>query len=952
MLEIRLLGELDVVRDGQRVPLPASKKARALVAYLVATRKPHLRERLCDLLWDGPDDPRAQLRWTLSKLKPALAPHVAAGREHVEFRADGARVDLDRLCPPGSATTEALEECAALFRGQFVDGLDLPACFRFQQWCTAERERLRQAHVAILAELTRRQGPTPSAVAHARRRIAVDPFSDEAHAGLIRLLAELGQAQDAMRQYEQCRQMFERELGTKPGAAVEEARRTIGRAPASPSVAGGPRAEPAIPLVGRRDELARIAAATGIVVVTGEPGIGKSRLLEEVRARETGGAVQARAFAAEMVRPYGVWIDALRSAGRELPQESDRTRLFDAVVALLAGVGLVTLDDVQWLDEGSAALLHYIARSPRLPRLVCAARSGEIDDNPHVSRVMRDLARERRLTKVALGPLDPGELSVLVRTVAPDADEVQVLAGSGGNPLFAIELSRAAPADGSAPASLSALIAARLDQLDDASRELVAWASVMGRQFDVDVVGRATGMPAGETLSALEKLERCAVIRAAGERTYDFVHDLVRDVAYQGVSGPRRALAHRQVASALQSTHDPEGALAGDILHHATLGGDFAAAAEAAVRAGNRCLRLFAYPEAVGVARRGLQIVDSLGGAGRADLEMRLLAIVVMARTPLKERLPLTNGLAAATRRADEDGHKGTAALGAHLLAVLAEETSQYGQAAQDILRSAELARSADRASAAASIAAAARCLLFLQREVPRAQSLLAEAEEMGVETTELALGWGYLHAHEGRTAEATPWLERAFALAAREQDHWREWVALYRLTALALEDGDAARALQLCARLRGVTAQMAGGSEPVKTEMMETLARFAAGQPVEVGPMLARLREADTMSDLAWALALLAEMELARGEKEAARLHAGEALAAAEAAGRASEAVIARAILARLSATGGESLLPPGRPASLDLTARARRYIEENGNGDTRPGADVRPAGDRAGSQ
>ena len=107
----------------------------------------------------------------------------------------------------------------------------------------------------------------------------------------------------------------------------------------------------------------------------------------------------------------------------------------------------------------------------------------------------------------------------------------------------------------------------------------------MGRQFDVDVVGRATGMPAGDTLSALEKLERCAVIRAAGERTYDFAHDLIRDVAYQGVSGPRRALAHRQIASALQATHDPDAALAGDILHHASLGGDLATAAEAAVRA-------------------------------------------------------------------------------------------------------------------------------------------------------------------------------------------------------------------------------------------------------------------------------------------------------------------------------------------------------------------------------
>jgi hypothetical protein len=69
----------------------------------------------------------------------------------------------------------------------------------------------------------------------------------------------------------------------------------------------------------------------------------------------------------------------------------------------------------------------------------------------------------------------------------------------------------------------------------------------------------------------------------------------------------------------------------------------------------------------------------------------------------------------------------------------------------------------------------------------------------MGFDSTELALGWGFLHAHEGRTAEAAPWFERALALAARDQDHWREWAALARMTAMALEDGDPALALRHC---------------------------------------------------------------------------------------------------------------------------------------------------------
>src|SRR5580704_5700443 len=71
-LEIRLLGELELLRAGRPQALPSSRKTRALIGYLVATHRPQLRERLCDLLWDGPDDPRAGLRWSLTKIRPLL----------------------------------------------------------------------------------------------------------------------------------------------------------------------------------------------------------------------------------------------------------------------------------------------------------------------------------------------------------------------------------------------------------------------------------------------------------------------------------------------------------------------------------------------------------------------------------------------------------------------------------------------------------------------------------------------------------------------------------------------------------------------------------------------------------------------------------------------------------------------------------------------------------------
>jgi DNA-binding SARP family transcriptional activator len=123
-LQIRLLGELAVARRDEALELPASKKARALLGYLVATGRQHLRERLCELLWDGPDDPRAGLRWALAKIRPIVddrgCRRLATDREHVTFTATSVDVDVTavrRLGDVAAASTEALEVAARRFRG-------------------------------------------------------------------------------------------------------------------------------------------------------------------------------------------------------------------------------------------------------------------------------------------------------------------------------------------------------------------------------------------------------------------------------------------------------------------------------------------------------------------------------------------------------------------------------------------------------------------------------------------------------------------------------------------------------------------------------------------------------------------------------------------------------------------------------------------------------------------
>ena len=150
LLNIKLLGGIELSRDAVDVPLPQSKKTRALLAYLVVTARPHRRERLCSLLWDVTDDPRGALRWSLSKLRPLVdgsdKQRIVADREIVGFNPLEVRVDLFAIRDQirkgiAQASTEELEKLAGEFDGEFLEGLELPDLHDFHSWCIAERSK-------------------------------------------------------------------------------------------------------------------------------------------------------------------------------------------------------------------------------------------------------------------------------------------------------------------------------------------------------------------------------------------------------------------------------------------------------------------------------------------------------------------------------------------------------------------------------------------------------------------------------------------------------------------------------------------------------------------------------------------------------------------------------------------------------------------------------------------
>lgn len=161
-LEILVFGELTVTLNGAPVPLPASRKTRALLGYLVATERPHRRERLCELLWGLPDDPKAALRWSLSKLRKVVdapdAPRIIAGRERVEFDSRDVRVDSREIHarlrdPDVPLAVSELIDYAARLDQVFLDGLDGVGDESFDAWLTAEREDARGARIFVLRQL-------------------------------------------------------------------------------------------------------------------------------------------------------------------------------------------------------------------------------------------------------------------------------------------------------------------------------------------------------------------------------------------------------------------------------------------------------------------------------------------------------------------------------------------------------------------------------------------------------------------------------------------------------------------------------------------------------------------------------------------------------------------------------------------------------------------------------
>lgn len=1001
-LHVRLLGDLELRRgDGPALVLPPSRRTRALLGYLVATGASHSRSALCDLLWDGSDDPRASLRWSLTKLRAVVDDDVAArlqaGRDTVGFAASSCQIDsvsVDALLHGqdlARLSLDALEDAARTLHGEFLDGMELPACYRFHHWWMAERERFARLRRGVLETLTVRLADEPQrALPYGRAMVSSDPLAEGAHATLVRLLAAAGRYPEAEQHYAYARELLRREVALPDGGALDETIRAVRRRqrqaaasprpPAPPQAPAAPAARalsflelarPAAPapaaMIGRDVECRTIDAAIDapqaapVLLLLGEPGIGKTRLLDHLAERADARGlrlIRARCFEAEAVRPYGFWIDALRG----LPSDGtgaqllaavaplmggavgavSREQLFDAAAALLDGLAArqplaVVVDDLQWIDDASAALLHFVARrlaDPSRPVLfAAAARADEVDDNPSARGLLQSLARERTLLRLALQPLTEDD----VRGWLGDrlADVRAALRDSGGNPLFLIELARAAeggscrappgpgqpgpPPEGDrvdrqgrlesgGGRGLDALIGDRLRALDETSRDVLGWAAAFGGEFGAERLADATALPLPEMLGRIGLLERRGLLSASGDGGLDFAHALVRQAVYRSLSMARRRAQHRQIARTLVAASADDPWLHGEVVHHASLAGDAPMATRAALAAGEHWLRVFANHDAAQVAERGLALLDELAhGAERTRLEIGLLRLrVAAAAAPGGRRLP---DLRARIRRAVDAAQSlalhGVASSGWEILAYWCQQMGDATGAQQATLAAERCARLADAITRCQQLANTGRCLIDIEADGERGRALLADAATLAAELQlplmELEWGHGLVARAEGNLVAARASLERAVALARAASNHWREYECMLALATVEFEQGRFDDVLRHVSEVADAARRM-GESQVPFADALAALARQRLGQTdagAAIEASLAALRQRDAKAHLAYALNEAATLALGAGAASVATRLASEALEAALVVRRPTQIARARATIA-----------------------------------------------------
>ena len=685
-LEVRLLGVVEIILDGRRLRVFDSLRLQRFLALITLRGDLHNRSRLAFELW--PDSTELQAHTNLRKLLHELRHSLPDIREFVEIDNETVRwsrvgpSEVDVLRFRDALAAGDLELAARLYSGDL-----LPACY--DEWVLDERAKLRAEAYEALVRLTEEaaeRGDHEATIRHARRILDLEPTDEAAVRRQMEAHLALGDRTAALRSYHRYAEVLERDLAAAPGEAIEAIYQKLRPAAPNRDEVRGREVAPLAksPFVGRDLEWKHLNEAWNTVqggrahllLVTGEPGIGKSRLALELgrRVRAEGHAVaSARAYEAAGRLPWGPVVDLLRSdalrshidrldaawraelarllpelqdasSGSEPSQPGDpvqRHRLFDAVSRAIVLGGrplLLIIDDLQWCDAETIELIGFVVRSGRTAPLliVGTVRSEELPEHHPLIGLVDALGHDHAVTTVPLEPLDEATTATLAAllldedTIDPEL-AARLWRETEGNPLFVIEALRAGIPSGGGQAVLTptmrAVLRARLGQLTDGARQLAELAAVIGRPFSIDLMVSATRSDERELVEHVDELWRRRIIRDQG-LTYDFTHDKLRAVALEMVSPARRRQLHRAVAEAIAvEFHNDIDAASPQRAAHYDQAGMVEPAIAAYRVAGSRAVAVSALEEAVTMFRRALALLADLppsSGRDAVEVDIRI----------------------------------------------------------------------------------------------------------------------------------------------------------------------------------------------------------------------------------------------------------------------------------------------------------------------------------------
>ncbi len=627
-LDFRLMDTPEIhLASGDATALPLNHlKARALLFYLAATGQAHTRDHLATLLWSeaGSSEAHHSLRTSLYHLRQALQaggadPALISDGEMLSLRSDAYDCDVLEFRGLLAWGDEAsLAQAVTLYRGPFLQGFTLADASVFDDWVQLENTRLSQACCEALDQLStaaESREEWAAALRTTQRMIQIDPLVETAQQRLIRLHLHLGEVGQALRQYRQFEDRLREELGLTPSPETRALLSEVLRRQRNSSTPGvfpvrtSSLHPHSLPFIGRDPLLEQISGVsqevqTGrgmTVLLQGEGGIGKSRLLDELISRLAGGpapwiVLQGACSPFDDLLSHGPFLEALQNGVpgdlTELLAESTtavpdaRGRFFWNVLQTVRSLSqsapvLLAIDDLQWANSSTLNLFGFLAmRLHHLPVMLV----GTVQHAEAIPALQRLITLGRRRGELHLFPLTPLSLEavlVLLNTFGLNPESVETLAEwlylkSAGNPFLLTEILAQLrtevilkPARDAwqldvtrwlrwrstftLPETAHDLVTWRLANLSLDARFLLDVLAVAGQPLAVAVLRKVPGIQAGSLPRLVDELATRGLIIEPPNAMLTLPHHLLRETLLQHLSNLRRRTIHQYLAEVLDN---------------------------------------------------------------------------------------------------------------------------------------------------------------------------------------------------------------------------------------------------------------------------------------------------------------------------------------------------------------------------------------------------------------